>query len=141
MDEPEFSAETEPAAEPDELLEEDPFGLSTEDSSITDTFIEEKMDYLSSSPVEEEVLPETAKEPVSEDGADALSDDAPAAVETESEEKSGESLSEDLKSEIKSVLSYMDQLLENLPENKIAEFAQSEQFDTYKKLFKELGLA
>ena len=35
----------------------------------------------------------------------------------------------------------MDQLLENLPEEKIAEFAQSEQFDTYKKLFKELGLA
>ena len=141
LDEPEFSAETELAAEPDELLEEDPFGLSTEDSSITDTFIEEKMDYLSSSPVEEEVLPETAEEPVSEDGANALSDDAPAAVETESEEKSGDSLSDDLKSEIKSVLSYMDQLLENLPENKIAEFAQSEQFDTYKKLFKELGLA
>ena len=46
-----------------------------------------------------------------------------------------------LKSEIKSVLSYMDQLLENLPEDKIEEFAKSEQFDTYKKLFKKLGLA
>lgn len=45
-----------------------------------------------------------------------------------------------LQKEIKSVLSYMDQLLENLPEDKIAEFAQSEQFETYKKLFKELGL-
>lgn len=52
-----------------------------------------------------------------------------------------ETLPGDLKSEIKSVLSYMDQLLENLPEDKIAEFAKSEQFDTYKKLFKELGLA
>ena len=60
------------------------------------------------------------------------------------EEKADESeagLSNELTSEIKSVLSYMDQLLENLPEEKIAEFAQSEQFDTYKKLFKELGLA
>ena len=47
----------------------------------------------------------------------------------------------DLRQEIKSVLSYMDQLLENLPEEKIAEFAQSDQFTTYKKLFKELGLA
>ena len=47
----------------------------------------------------------------------------------------------ELQKEIKSVLSYMDQLLENLPEDKIAEFAQSEQFETYKKLFKELGLA
>jgi hypothetical protein len=35
----------------------------------------------------------------------------------------------------------MDQLLESLPEEKIEEFAQSEYFDTYKKLFKELGLA
>ena len=62
---------------------------------------------------------------------------------TQQAEKSKESkdISDDLKTEIKSVLSYMDQLLENLPENKIAEFAQSEQFDTYKKLFKELGLA
>ena len=46
-----------------------------------------------------------------------------------------------MKQEIKSVLSYMDQLLENLPEDKITEFAQSEQFETYKKLFVELGLA
>ena len=46
-----------------------------------------------------------------------------------------------MKEEIKSVLSYMDQLLENLPEDKIAEFAQSEQFETYKKLFTELGLS
>lgn len=47
----------------------------------------------------------------------------------------------DMKAEIKSVLAYMDQLLENLPEEKIAEFAQSEQFETYKKLFAELGLS
>jgi hypothetical protein len=46
-----------------------------------------------------------------------------------------------LRQELRSVLSYMDQLLEALPEEKIAEFAKSEQFDTYKKLFEELGLA
>ncbi|MCX7025848.1 MAG: hypothetical protein NT080_14715 [Spirochaetes bacterium] len=45
-----------------------------------------------------------------------------------------------LKSEIKSVLSYLDTLLESLPENKIEEFANSKYFDTYKKLFEELGL-
>jgi hypothetical protein len=45
-----------------------------------------------------------------------------------------------LKHELKIVLSYMDQLLESLPEDKIEEFAQSEYFDTYKKLFEELGL-
>ena len=45
-----------------------------------------------------------------------------------------------LKQELKTVLSYMDQLLESLPDNKIEEFAKSEYYDTYKKLFKELGL-
>lgn len=47
----------------------------------------------------------------------------------------------DLKKDIKSVLLYMDQLLENLPEEKIVEFAKSEEFATYKKLFSELGLS
>ena len=46
-----------------------------------------------------------------------------------------------LKQELKTILSYMDQLLESLPEDKIEEFAKSEYFDTYKKLFEELGLA
>jgi hypothetical protein len=46
-----------------------------------------------------------------------------------------------LKQELKTVLTYMDQLLESLPEDKIEEFAKSEYFDTYKKLFEELGLA
>ncbi len=43
--------------------------------------------------------------------------------------------------EIKSVLSYMDRLLESLPEEKISEFAQSEYFDRYKKLFTDLGIS
>ena len=45
-----------------------------------------------------------------------------------------------LKQELKTVLAYMDQLLEALPDDKIEEFAKSEYYDTYKKLFKELGL-
>jgi hypothetical protein len=45
-----------------------------------------------------------------------------------------------IKDEIRSVLSYMDQLLESLPENKIEEFAKSEHFVTYKKLFEEFDL-
>lgn len=47
----------------------------------------------------------------------------------------------ELKKDIKSVLLYMDQLLENLPEDKIVEFAKSDEFATYKKLFSELGLS
>lgn len=50
-------------------------------------------------------------------------------------------LPSDLKEEIKSVLTYMDQLLENLPEEKIEEFARSEHFEVYKKLFADLGIS
>ena len=46
-----------------------------------------------------------------------------------------------IREELRTVLTYMDQLLESLPEDKIEEFAKSEYFDTYKKLFEELGLA
>ena len=66
---------------------------------------------------------------------------ATSAESTQEAEPAVDGIPGDLRQEIKSVLSYMDQLLENLPEEKIAEFAQSDQFTTYKKLFKELGLA
>ena len=49
-------------------------------------------------------------------------------------------LSEDLKQDVKSVLEYMDKLLINLPEEKIKEFAASDHFEVYRKLFSELGL-
>lgn len=49
-------------------------------------------------------------------------------------------VSNKLKTDIKTVLLYLDQLLAALPEEKIEEFAQSEYYDTYKKLFEELGI-
>jgi hypothetical protein len=54
--------------------------------------------------------------------------------------KGGFELPSELKSELRNILSYMDQLLESLPEEKIEEFAKSEYFDSYRKLFKDLGL-
>ncbi len=50
------------------------------------------------------------------------------------------SLPGDLKEEIKEVLKYMDQLLESLPDEKIQEFARSEHYEVYKKIFEELGI-
>ena len=41
---------------------------------------------------------------------------------------------------LKEVLIYMDKLLEYLPEEKINEFAHSEHYATYKKLFEEMGI-
>jgi len=61
-------------------------------------------------------------------------------TEIEGKNDSAESIPDGLRSEIKSVLSYMDQLLESLPEDKIQEFANSDHFEVYKRLFDELGL-
>ncbi len=47
---------------------------------------------------------------------------------------------DDLKDEIRTVLKYMDHLLEALPDEKIQEFAKSDYFVMYKKLFEDLGL-
>jgi hypothetical protein len=69
--------------------------------------------------------------------ADELS---PPAVEKGAEDAVVSSIPSNIKDELKTVLSYMDQLLESLPEEKIEEFAKSEYFETYKKLFEELGL-
>ena len=101
------------------------------------------LDDMDSEPVfdetpaeEESVIEETIlEEPVIENPVEPV-----ASPVVETAESNGE-IPGDLKQEIKSVLSYMDQLLENLPEDKISEFAQSEHFVTYKKLFEELGLS
>ena len=101
------------------------------------------LDDMDSEPVfdetpaeEESVIEETIlEEPVIEKPVEPV-----ASPVVETAESNGE-IPGDLKQEIKSVLSYMDQLLENLPEDKISEFAQSEHFVTYKKLFEELGLS
>ncbi len=82
--------------------------------------------------LEDESLPVVASEP-----------DATSIIDMELPEMQDEGLTElspQLKTEIKSVLSYMDQLLESLPEEKIDEFANSEHYEVYKKLFEELGL-
>ena len=89
--------------------------------------------------VDETVEEDEYKEPVF---AETQPEAAPEAEESAEPAPSGvNAIPEDMKEEIKSVLAYMDQLLESLPENKIEEFAKSEQFNTYKKLFNELGLS
>ena len=100
----------------DEQLLEEP--LISEDVTIEEPLIEEPA-------IEEQIPEEENVETTVEKPAENVSNDIPSSM----------------KEEIKSVLTYMDQLLENLPEDKIAEFAQSEQFETYKKLFAELGIS
>jgi len=48
---------------------------------------------------------------------------------------------EDMLADLKKLLGYMDRLLESLPEDKIDEFARSEYFDLYRKVFEYFDLA
>ena len=118
----------------DSAAAEDSVDLPESNEEITDSV---DTDYLSQDPTIDEALSDSNIDYLNSDPAISETNEM---QPTETEEDK-ESIPSDLKAEIKSVLSYMDQLLENLPEEKIAEFAQSEQFETYKKLFKELGLA
>lgn len=116
-----------------------PIDVFKEDDEVLEKGIgEEPVGEVFSNWQSKDETPETEDVPETKDVADKKEIPAPAA-----EEKNDDSsdIPSDMKQEIKSVLSYMDQLLENLPEEKIAEFARSEQFETYKKLFAELGLS
>ncbi|MDR0377262.1 MAG: hypothetical protein LBH70_05660 [Spirochaetaceae bacterium] len=84
-------------------------------------------------PPEEETAGEISP-PVEAAPQKAASAETPQAVDVSA-------IPSNIKVELRSVLSYMDQLLESLPEDKIEEFAKSAYFDTYKKLFEDLGLA
>ena len=65
---------------------------------------------------------------------------AGSAAERERPAERSMEIPENLKGELRSVLTYMDKLLDSLPEEKIQEFAASEHFRVYKRLFEELGL-
>jgi pilus assembly protein FimV len=70
----------------------------------------------------------------------AIEPTPPAAPAAKSARAGASTVPDDLKDEIRAVLKYMDHLLEALPEDKIQEFASSDYFVMYKKLFEDLGL-
>ena len=162
----EYSADTtentEPVLDEDaalELPEESSSDAENTDEESTDdifneTAIEDAQhtqdammnDIMNEAPSVDNALSEENVDYLSKDNT-VLSDDEAAVAESESEpsaeteQTDTSNLPSDIKEDVKSVLLYMDQLLENLPEDKIMEFAKSEQFTTYKKLFNELGLS
>lgn len=145
--------ETEKVRDPfiDDIMEEPP--------AVEDAITDENVEYLAKDEnaiVDADVSPIPAEEPsatfeepqieTKQESFPTAKEEVSSPAESISEETTesnaeDRTLPDDIKSDIKSVLLYMDQLLENLPEDKIMEFAKSEQFVTYKKLFSELGLS
>jgi pilus assembly protein FimV len=70
--------------------------------------------------------------------AEEILDEEPAASPRSSDSAAG--IPDNLKDELRTVLGYMDKLLEALPDEKIKEFASSDYFVMYKKLFEDLGI-
>jgi hypothetical protein len=127
------------------VLDEAELPLPEENAEIENTVDENAQAFDQVIP--EGFMVEDSEQPSVEDEADvSLSEDFAAAAaklpvaDIDDGEDSAMNIPAGFKHELKTVLSYMDHLLESLPEEKIEEFAKSEYFDTYKKLFKELGL-
>ena len=116
-----------------EQLDED-LGFEPEIEPVLDEGTADEIELEEPVAAEAEMDEILLEEPVSE------AEDAADFAEPLSEEPVMENIPDDLKQDLKKVLTYMDQLLESLPEDKIKEFAESEHFEIYRKLFDELGL-
>lgn len=135
----------EPAFDVNNYFNEDPSGV---EAFVKDELAKEKAENVSevSEDAEVEVPAFDVNNYFNEDpsGVEAFVKDELSKENENTKSKTEQTtneISDDLKEEIKSVLLYMDKLLENLPETKIVEFAKSEEFSTYKKLFETLGIA
>lgn len=129
-------SEEEPAELPLDDLKEESF-----EEVLPEGFIVESEGSIEAFPeAEAETAEDIQPEPI-EDMLEAEDSAEPIGAPVAEQAGAAEPLPANLKTEIRAVLAYMDQLLESLPESKIEEFAKSEYFDTYKKLFEELGLA
>ncbi len=112
--------DAEPLPQADEILDDDP---------TTEALTEEEQSLLVGEDALETGLPPVDDEPVA---AAAAIDQIPTDEDTP--------IPENLRGELRSVLNYMDKLLDSLPEAKIQEFASSDHFKVYRRLFEELGL-
>lgn len=98
-------------------------------------------DVESLEPVEdlEEIAEELAEAPAAAEPAPKPEPPRPAA-RPEPASAPTFAMSDSIKKDLRNVLSVIDELLEALPEKKIREFAKSEHFLVYRKLFQDLGL-
>lgn len=125
---------------------EDVFNSSQWDNDVTEPTEDNNAETESivEDEIPEEIIEETENdivEPVFENEQTEETVDTPSECSEPISKPVSSSPTAKIQDDIKSVLVYMDQLLENLPEDKIEEFAKSEHFDTYKKLFNDLGIS
>ena len=134
--------QTEPEAEePQDLKLDEPQDLEVVEEPEEFQFEQDLEEEQSLNPeaIEDTTLKESNNS-ADRTGVDSLIPTANALAQLD-KQTSLEHLPKDIKDEIRDILTYMDQLLESLPEDKIQEFARSEHFEVYKKIFEELGIS
>ncbi|MCL2094313.1 MAG: hypothetical protein FWH12_09010 [Treponema sp.] len=141
----EDEAETPAIDLPSFEFDEDPLDTGGDLSLIPEGFVaEEEIEVSPVEETEEEILEDLEiLEPAGEETMETVEVvELPEVTPLVGEEprQQYDTIPAPLKQELRTVLGYMDQLLESLPDDKIEEFARSEHFETYRKLFKELGL-
>ena len=128
--------------------------ITLENSKLDDFVLPEELDYSMLNNESEEIVSTEGSDMSYLDEKDAEDDVSVEIPETQdisietshkdtstSDTEASEVLPSNIKNEVKSVLAYMDQLLESLPEDKMKEFAESEYFEMYNRLFSELGIS
>ena len=131
-------------AEIKEEIIEEPFiaEVPASESEVEEVKSEDTEDSIEElDAIDEDAIPEFDSEKENEEALEEEEPKQETLLQAASKKRETISIPLELKNEIKSVLSYMDQLLEALPEKKIEEFAKSEYFETYKHLFEELGIS
>jgi len=139
--------EQDEVAEELELIDDDTLADEAE-SAVEEIVADEPLADEADSAVEEIVgdeplarfEPELAVDEAPVTKAPPRAEAAPTTHSRAEAEATADSTPDKLKRDVKSVLVYLDQLLASLPEEKIEEFASSEYYDTYKRLFDDLGL-
>lgn len=123
---PARAPEVPPAAEP-EMAAAAPAVADEGGELISDEDISEMRQEIVSQP---ETIPDLAPEP----------ETVETVAVSQGIEESIQGLPERMRQDVKQVLGYLDNLFDDLPEDKVKEFANSQYYDIYNRLFKELGL-
>ena len=90
--------------------------------------------------LQESPMAEPEPAPPATISVETLASEDTTAVATAPTAAAGAEVGGQVREDVRSVLAYLDQLLDALPPEKVREFAQSEHFATYKRLFREFDL-
>jgi hypothetical protein len=144
--EPEFNFDLSVIPDVEMVEDDEPIALSIDELNKIDISDESVMGFDASAvtPEAPAIIDEDEKIGISLDELNEIQKDI-SPVQTKDEkarfiEQQLEALSGQSKDELKSVLSYLDKLLEDLPEDRIKEFAKSDYYDLYVKILDKLGV-